>query len=158
MLLVWLGEVMWVWVGLTTRTRARRQWRVAEEGEGERGRATAGSLVLFIGWRAPGRSEWCLGEVGLAWDDSTARWRREQMRGAWRGGAADRGGIGDAFLRKEGPRGRPGGLGGLPRVHLAADALWTRSTGGVRASGGEMERGDEGRGLFAISKSSGTSR
>ena len=49
------------------------------------------------------------------------------------------GGVGDACLREEGPRGRPGGLGGLPRVHLAADAPWTRSTGGVRASGGVAE-------------------
>ena len=32
-----------------------------------------------------------------------------------------------------------GGLGGLPRVHLAADVPWTRSTGGVRASGGVAE-------------------
>ena len=30
-------------------------------------------------------------------------------------------------------------LGGLPRVNLAMDARWTRSTGGVRASGGAAE-------------------
>ena len=71
---------------------------------------------------------------------------------------AAREGIGDACLREEGPRARPGGLGGLPRVHLAADAPWTKSIGGVRVSGGVAERGDEGRGLFAISKSLGTSR
>ena len=58
----------------------------------------------------------------------------------------------------EGPRGRPGGLGGLPRVHLAADAPWTRSTGGVRASGGEAERGEGNRDSFANFKSSGTSQ
>ena len=82
------GEAMWVWVGLSARARARRHWRVAEEGEGERGRATAGALVLFIGWRAPGRSEWRLGEVGLAGYVSMARWQREQWRGAWWGGVA----------------------------------------------------------------------
>ena len=80
------------------------------------------------------------------------------MRGAWRGGAADRGGIGDACLREEGPRGRPGGLGGLPRVHLSVDAPWMRSTGDVRASSGEAERGGGNRDLFAKYKSSGTSR
>ena len=61
------------------------------------------------------------------------------MRGTWRGGMAARGGIGDACLREE-TKGRPGGLGELPWVHLAADAPWTRSTGGVRASGGETKR------------------
>ena len=149
---------MRVYGGLPARARARRQWRVAEDGEGERGRATAGSLVLFIGWRAPGRSEWCLREVGLAWDDSTARWWREQQWIAWWGGVAARGGIEDACLREEGPRGRPGGLGGLPRVHLAIDAPWTMSTGGVRASGGEAERGEGNMDSFANFKSSGTSR
>ena len=56
-----------------------------------------------------------------------------------KGVVAARGDVGDACLREERPRGRPGGLGGLPRVHLAADAPWTKSTGGVRARGGEAE-------------------
>ena len=87
-----------------------------------------------------------------------ARWRREQWRIAWLGGVVARGGVGDACLCEEGPRGRPGGLGGLPRVHLAVDAPWMRSTGDVRASGGEAERGEGNRDSFANFKSSGTSR
>jgi len=82
----------------------------------------------------------------------------EQRRIVWCGGVAARRGIGDACLREEGLRGRPGGLGGLPRVHLAADAPWTRSTGGVRVSGGEAERGEGNRDSFANFKSSGTSQ
>ena len=38
------------------------------------------------------------------------------------------------------PRGRPGGTGELPWVHLAVDAPWTRSTGGVRRAAGETEQ------------------
>ena len=74
------------------------------------------------------------------------------------GGVAARGGVGDACLREEGPRSRPGGLGGLPRVHLAADASWTRSTGDVRASGGKAERGEGNKDSFANFKSLGTPR
>ena len=55
------------------------------------------------------------------------------------GVVAARGGVGDACLREEGTRGWPGGLGGLPLVHLAADAPWMRSSGAVRASGGAAE-------------------
>ena len=50
---------------------------------------------------------------------------------------------------------------GTPRVHLAAGARWTKSTGGVRraarnrATGGER---DEGEGLFVISENPGTYR
>ena len=82
----------------------------------------------------------------------------EQRRIVWCGGVAARGDVGDACLREERPRGRPGGLGGLPRVHLAADALWTRSIGGIRASGDEAEMGEGNRDSFANFKSSGTSR
>ena len=67
-------------------------------------------------------------------------------------------GAQDACERGEVPRGKPGGAGGLPWVHLAADAPWTRSTGGVRASGGGNREGDGGRDLFAISEFIGTSR
>ena len=49
-------------------------------------------------------------------------------------------GAQDACERGEVPKGKPGGAGGLPRVHLAADAPWTRSTGGVRWAAGETEQ------------------
>ena len=62
------------------------------------------------------------------------------MRGTWRGGVAAREGLRGVCPLGEVPRGRPGGFGELPRVHLAADAPWTRSTGGVRAHIGEAER------------------
>ena len=65
-MLVWSGKAKWVGVGLPARARARRQWRVAEKRKGDRGRATAGVLVLFIGERASRRSQWRLGEVELA--------------------------------------------------------------------------------------------
>jgi len=61
------------------------------------------------------------------------------MRGAWRGGVAARESVWDTCERGEVPSGRPGGAGGVPRVHLAADAPWTRSTGGVRRAAGETE-------------------
>ena len=84
----------------------------------------------FFAWEANAG----LRAVGTRWP---ARWRRWRGR---RGVVVARGDVGDACLREERPRGRPGGLGGLPRVHLAADAPWTRSTGGVRAGGCETER------------------
>ena len=59
---------------------------------------------------------------------------------------AAREGLRGACPLGEMPRGRPGGAGGLPRVHLAADAPWTRSTGGVRrAAGGGRNRAAERR-------------
>ena len=74
---------------------------------------------------------------------------------------AAREGVWDACKRGEVPRGRPGGAGGVPQVHLAADAPWTRSTGGVRRAAGETEHREEidgGEGLFVISENPGTSR
>ena len=70
-------------------------------------------------------------------------------------------GATDACERGEMPRGGPGGAGGVPRVHLAADAPWTRSTGGIRRAAGETEHQevrDGGEGLFVISENPGTSR
>jgi hypothetical protein len=55
-LLVRLDGAMWVWGGLSMRARSHRPRQTVEEGEEERGRATAGALVLFIGKRAPGGS------------------------------------------------------------------------------------------------------
>jgi hypothetical protein len=46
----------------------------------------------------------------------------------------------DTCVREEKPRGHPGVPDGLSWVQLAADVPWTRSTGGVRAGGGEIER------------------
>ena len=51
-------------------------------------------------------------------------------------------GVQDACASEEVPRGRTGGTSGVSRVHLAADAPWTRSTGSVWACGGRVERGD----------------
>ena len=49
----------------------------------------------------------------------------------------------DTCVCEERPRGHPGVLDGPSRVQLAVDAPWTRSTGGVRAGGGETEREKE---------------
>jgi hypothetical protein len=43
-------------------------------------------------------------------------------------------------VREERPRGHPGVPDGPSWVQLAAGAPWTRSTDGVRAGGGEIER------------------
>ena len=51
----------------------------------------------------------------------------------------------DACRRDETPTGQPGVLNGPSWVQLAADAPWTRSTGGVRASGGGNREGDGDR-------------
>ena len=46
----------------------------------------------------------------------------------------------DTCVREERPKGHPGVLNGPSWVQLAADAPWTRSTGGVRVGGGGTER------------------
>ena len=121
-----------------------------------------GALGLLIGQRAPGRGEWRLGEVDFVRGDSTASGRSEQAASCM---AGRHGGSG-------GPQGRVsswGGAKGQARwrwraslVHLAADAPWTRSTGGVRWAAGEnrasREERDGGEGISAISENPGTSR
>ena len=62
------------------------RWKEREEGEVVRRRGSG----LLIGRRATGRGEWRLGEVDLVRGDSTAAWRSEQRRCAWRGGVAAR--------------------------------------------------------------------
>ena len=64
----------------------------------------------------------------------------------------------DVCRREERPRGHPGVLSGPSWVQLATDALWTRSTGDVWASGGGNGEGDEDRGLSVIYEILGTSR
>ena len=91
-----------------------------------------GALGAFIGQRAPGRVEWRLGEADSVRGGSTASGRSGQRRCAWRGGVAARESVWDACERGEVPRGGPGGARGVPRVHLAAGAQWTKPTGGVR--------------------------
>ena len=112
-----------------------------EEEEGEEAAQRRGSGV-FIGQRAPGRGEWCLGEADLVRGGSTASWRSGQQRCAWRGVVSARESAWDACAREKVPRGGPGGARGVPRVHLAAGAPWTRSTGGVwRATGENRAKG-----------------
>ena len=84
---------------------------------------------------------------------TTASGRSGQRRCAWRDVVSARESARDACERGEVPRGRPGGAGGVPQVYLAADALWTRSTGGVRRAAGEIEHREErdgGEGISAI--------
>ena len=75
-----------------------------------------------------------------------------------------RGGSGaawDACAREEVPRGGPGGAERFPRVHLAAGARWTKSTGGVRRAARTEQAGGErdgDKGIFVISEISRTSR
>ena len=99
-----------------------------------------GALGLLIGQRALGRGEWHLGEAGLVRGDTTAAGGASRRRAAWRGGVAARESARDACERGKVPRGRPGGAGGVPRVHLAADAPWTRSTGGVRRAAAKQSK------------------
>ena len=87
--------------------------------------------------------------------------RSGQRRCAWRGVVSARESVWDACEHGEVPRGGPGGAGWVPRVHLAMDAPWTRSTGGVRRLAGEIEHRKErdgGEGIFVISENPGTSR
>ena len=99
-----------------------------------------GALGLLIGRRATGRGEWRLGKVDLVQGDSTAGWRGEQAALRMAGRRGSSGGPQGRDTLGEMPRGRPGGAGELPWVHLAADAPWTRSTGGVRRAAGETEQ------------------
>ena len=48
----------------------------------------------------------------------------------------------DACAREEMPRGGPGGAERLPWVHLAVDARWTKSTGGVRRAARTEQPGE----------------
>ena len=50
--------------------------------------------------------------------------------------------VGDACERGRVPRGGPGGAERLPRVHLAAGARWTKSTGGVRRAARTEQPGE----------------
>ena len=77
------------------------------------------------------------------------------------GVVAAQGAAWDACAREEVPRGGPGGAERFPRVHLAAGARWTKSTGGVRRAAGKQSTGrerGEGEGLFGISEIPGTFR
>ena len=97
----------------------------------------------------------------MALGDSTVSGRRRQRRCAGRGVVAAWGGVWDACAREEVPRGGPGGAERFPRVHLAAGARWTKSTGGVRRAARTEQAGKErdgDKGINVISKIPGTSR
>ena len=102
-----------------------------------------------------------LGAVDLGQGRTTASGRSGSGAAHGGGVVAAREAAWDACGREDVPRGGPGGAETFPRVHLAAGARWTKSTGGVRraarnrATGGER---DEGEGLFVISENLGTSR
>ena len=51
----------------------------------------------------------------------------------------------DGCERGKVPRGKPGGAGGLPRVHLATNVPWMRSTGGLRRAKQSRPRGERWR-------------
>ena len=92
-----------------------------------REREREGASLLCLGGKA------LPGEVGAGLPASGRRW---QLAGVVAVGER----AWAACPHEEGPKGRAGGLEGLPRVHLAADAPWMKSTGVVQASGGEAER------------------
>ena len=102
-----------------------------------------------------------LGAVDLGQGRTTASGRSGS--GAAHGGGC-RGGTGaawDACAREDVPRGGPGGVERFPRVHLAAGARWTKSTGGVRRAARTEQAGGErdgDKGIFVISEIPGTSR
>ena len=99
------------------------------------------------GWFGPGKLNGGLAERAVA------------LRMAGRCGGS--GGPRGACPLGEVPRGRPGGAGELPWVHLAVDAPRTSSTSVVRRAAGETEHREErdgGEGLFVISENPGTSR
>ena len=120
-----------------------------------------GTLGVLIGQRAPGRGEWRLGEADSVRGGSTVGWRGERAAlrmAGWRGSSGGRLGRVLAWGGAKGQarwrwRGSPG--------PLAADAPWTRSTGGVRRAAGETEEPGErvgGEGISAISEIPGTCR
>ena len=78
----------------------------------------------------------------MALGDSTASGRSGQRRCAWRG---CRGGSGACLGRVcawGSAKGQARWRWRAPRVHLAVDAPWTRSTGGVRRAAGETEQAE----------------
>ena len=123
-----------------------------------------GALGVFIGQRAPGQVEWRLGKADSVRGGSTAGWRSERAALCMVGRRVGSGERLGRMLAWGGAKGRPGGARGFPRVHLAAGAPWTRSTGGVRRAAAKQSTGrrererDGGEGLSVISKNPGTSR
>ena len=80
-----------------------------------------------------------LGAVDLGQGRTTASGRSGSGAAHGGGVVAAREAAWDACGREDVPRGGPGGAERLPRVHLAAGARWTKSTGGVRRAAGETE-------------------
>ena len=119
----------------------RRRWRMRRSGgRGVSARedwlwvfiASVGASLLHLGGNA--RTE--KAGIGLAGEITALgswwpAWRLERASGP--------------CPREMRPRGRTGGTGGVPRIHLAADESWTRSTGAYgRAAAeqrGEVEQG-----------------
>ena len=76
----------------------------------------------------------------MALGNSTVSWRSGQWRCAgrgWRGGSGERLGRVCAW---GGAKGQARWRWRAPRVHLATDVPWTRSTGSVRQAAGETEQ------------------
>ena len=86
---------------------------------------------------------------------------RRRRRGAARrmaGGVASAQVSRDTCVREERPRGHLGVLNGPSWIQLAANAPWTRSTGGVLASDGAAKGWRGNRDSFVNFKSLGTCR
>ena len=81
-----------------------------------------------------------LGAVDLGQGRTTASGRSGSGAAHGGGVVAAREAAWDACGREDVPRGGPGGAERLPRVHLAAGARWTKSTGGVRQAAAETEQ------------------
>ena len=99
-----------------------------------------------------------LGAVDLGQGRTTASGRSGSGAAHGGGVVAAREAAWDACGRGRAPRGGPGGVERFPRVHLAAGARWTKSTGGVRRAARTEQAGGErdgDKGIFVISENPG---
>ena len=112
-----------------------------EEEEGEEGARLWGSVGLYrpkSSWVRNGAT----GGGRFGPGESTASGRSGSGAAHGWGVVAARGAAWDACGRGRAPRGGPGGVERFPRVHLAAGARWTKSTGGVRRAARTEQPGE----------------
>ena len=126
--------------GWSARARSRRPWRSGGRRKKEKKPRNGGALGVFIGQRAPGRVEWRLGKADSARGGSTAGWRSERAALRMAGRRVGSGERLGHVRAGEGAKGQARWRWRAPRVNLAADAPWMRSTGGVRQAAGETEQ------------------
>ena len=115
------------------------RWKEGEEGEVARRRGSRATYRLESTWaRGVASGEGWFGSGRLDGERAERAAARRMAGVAWRLGRAS-----GTRVRAGKCQGRARWRWRAPRVHLAAGAPWTRSTGGVRRAAGETEHREE---------------